>query len=96
MHANSAADVPARFEALGVAAGLDRLAVHSQLAAALAVVVHLVRADDGVRRVAEIAVTERPAELVETRPAVILTEAGRIDVGPGAARLERLLTGRTR
>ena len=43
IHANSAADVPARFEALGVAAGLDRLAVHAQLAAALRVVVHLRR-----------------------------------------------------
>ena len=35
MHANSAADVPARLEALGVAAGLSREAVHSQLASAL-------------------------------------------------------------
>ncbi|MFG2739152.1 TadA family conjugal transfer-associated ATPase [Streptomyces chartreusis] len=35
VHANAAADVPARLEALGTAAGLDRAALHSQLAAAL-------------------------------------------------------------
>ncbi len=34
VHANAAADVPARLEALGTAAGLDRAALHSQLAAA--------------------------------------------------------------
>src|SRR5207302_8199870 len=43
VHANRAADVPARLEALGTAAGLDRAALHSQLAAALSVVLHLVR-----------------------------------------------------
>ncbi|MGW0419478.1 TadA family conjugal transfer-associated ATPase [Streptomyces sp. NPDC003015] len=37
VHANAAADVPARLEALGTAAGLDRAALHSQLAAALSV-----------------------------------------------------------
>ena len=36
LHANRPAEVPARLEALGVAAGLDRAAVHSQAAAALA------------------------------------------------------------
>ena len=41
LHANRPAEVPARLEALGVAAGLGRAAVHSQAAAALAVVVHL-------------------------------------------------------
>src|SRR5690606_28838733 len=39
LHANAAGDVPARVEALGVAAGLGRAAVHSQLAAAVDVVV---------------------------------------------------------
>ena len=45
--------VPARLEALGVTAGLSRDAVHAQIAAALHVVVHLVR-DDERRRVSEI------------------------------------------
>ena len=41
LHANSAADVPARVEALALAAGLGREAAHSQFAAAVDVVVHL-------------------------------------------------------
>ncbi|GFH38871.1 hypothetical protein SCWH03_51340 [Streptomyces pacificus] len=71
VHANTAADVPARLEALGTAAGLGRLALHSQLAAALSVVVHLVRGRDGGRRVAEVHVLERDATgLVATVPAL--------------------------
>ena len=46
LHANAPADVPARLEALGCAAGLSREAVHSQLAAALDLVVHLDRPPD--------------------------------------------------
>ncbi|WP_274561037.1 TadA family conjugal transfer-associated ATPase [Streptomyces spiramyceticus] len=71
VHANAAADVPARLEALGAAAGLDRAALHSQLAAALSVVVHLVRTRGGLRRVAEVHVLERDAAgLVVTVPAL--------------------------
>ncbi|GAA1507064.1 TadA family conjugal transfer-associated ATPase [Streptomyces albidochromogenes] len=71
VHANAAADVPARLEALGAAAGLDRAALHSQLAAALGVVVHLARGPGGSRRVAEVHVLERdPAGLVVTVPAL--------------------------
>ncbi|MEV7089424.1 TadA family conjugal transfer-associated ATPase [Streptomyces sp. NPDC093085] len=61
VHANTAADVPARLEALGTAAGLDRAALHSQLAAAVSVVIHLVRDRDGRRRLAEVHVLERDA-----------------------------------
>jgi pilus assembly protein CpaF len=71
VHANAAADVPARLEALGTAAGLDRAALHSQLAAALSVVIHLVRDRAGRRRVAEIRVLQRDAAgLVVTVPAL--------------------------
>ncbi|OEJ60054.1 pilus assembly protein CpaF [Streptomyces agglomeratus] len=71
VHANAATDVPARLEALGAAAGLDRAALHSQLAAALAVVVHLARGPGGTRRVAEVHVLERDAAgLVVTVPAL--------------------------
>ncbi|MGX1505063.1 UNVERIFIED_CONTAM: pilus assembly protein CpaF [Streptomyces graminofaciens] len=71
VHANAAADVPARLEALGTAAGLDRAALHSQLAAALAVVIHLVRDGAGRRRLSEIHVLERDAAgLVVTVPAL--------------------------
>ncbi|WP_432023857.1 TadA family conjugal transfer-associated ATPase [Streptomyces parvus] len=71
VHANAAEHVPARLEALGTAAGLDRVALHSQLAAALSVIVHLVRDRAGRRRVAEVHVLERDAAgLVCTVPAL--------------------------
>jgi pilus assembly protein CpaF len=49
IHANSAEDVPARIEALGLTAGLDRSAVHALLAAGLDAVVHLRRERSGRR-----------------------------------------------
>ncbi|MFF5156415.1 TadA family conjugal transfer-associated ATPase [Streptomyces sp. NPDC000348] len=71
VHANAAADVPARLEALGTAAGLDRFALHSQVAAALSAVLHLVRDRNGRRRIAEVHVLERdPSGLVRTVPAL--------------------------
>jgi pilus assembly protein CpaF len=59
LHANSARDVPARLEALAAVAGLARDALHSQLASGLRVAVHLVRARDGQRRVAEVCLLAR-------------------------------------
>lgn len=91
VHANAAADVPARLEALGSTAGLDRAALHSQLAAALAVVVHLVRDASGLRRVAEIHVLRRgPDGLVVTLPALLRHAGGRHERGPGWERLAAL------
>jgi pilus assembly protein CpaF len=71
LHANSAADVPARLEALAAVAGLERAALHSQLASGLRLAVHLVRAPGGgPRRVAEVCVLVRGSDgLVEARPA---------------------------
>lgn len=72
VHANAAGDVPARLEALGAVAGLDRAALHSQLAAALSVLLHLVRDRDGRRRIAEVHVLERTETgLVTTAPAAV-------------------------
>jgi len=59
VHANSAGDVPARIEALAMAAGMPQAAVHSQLASAVDAVVHLGRGVDGRRRVAEVAALTR-------------------------------------
>jgi pilus assembly protein CpaF len=59
VHANSAGDVPARVEALAMAAGLPQAAAHSQLSSAVDAVVHLARDPDGSRRVAEVAVLVR-------------------------------------
>lgn len=71
LHANSAADVPARVEALCTAAGLSRDAAHSQLGAGLRVVIHLTRRGDGVRRLDSIGVVCRRSDgLVEVRRAM--------------------------
>jgi pilus assembly protein CpaF len=86
LHANRPAEVPARLEALGSSAGLDRAAVHSQLASALAVVVHVQRSPRG-RRVAEIGVVRRSGGLVTVEP------GWRADRGsvPAADRLAELV-----
>ncbi|MWA06894.1 TadA family conjugal transfer-associated ATPase [Actinomadura sp. LD22] len=86
LHANAAADVPARLEALACAAGLSREAVHSQLAAALDIVVHLVREPGGGRRrVAEVCLLRRAADgLVGAVPAVTFTAAGQTIAAAGA------------
>ncbi|MFF0855634.1 TadA family conjugal transfer-associated ATPase [Streptomyces sp. NPDC003280] len=93
VHANAAADVPARLEALGTAAGLDRAALHSQLAAALSVVLHLVRDRSGRRRIAEVHVLERDASgLVRTVPALRWGERA-FTRERGWERLRELLSG---
>lgn len=97
VHANAPVDVPARLEALACAAGLSRDAVHSQLAAALDVVIHLVREPGGGRRrVAEICVFERGHDgLVAVLPAVIFGPDGQVTEGPGASTLRARLTERS-
>ncbi|MFC8826843.1 TadA family conjugal transfer-associated ATPase [Streptomyces sp. NPDC057137] len=93
VHANAAADVPARLEALGTAAGLDRAALHSQLAAALSVVIHLVRDRAGRRRIAEVHVLERDtAGLVVPVPA-LRWGAERFAYERGWPRLRSLIGG---
>ena len=94
VHANSSADLPARIEALGVAAGLSRDAVHSQLAAAVDVVVHLVRPRSGVRYVHELGIL-RPGldQVVHCEPAVVFAPDGTARHGPGADRLDAILGG---
>ena len=47
LHANAASDVPARLEALGMLGGLPRAALHAQVLAALQVVLHVRRGDQG-------------------------------------------------
>jgi pilus assembly protein CpaF len=79
LHANRPSEVPARLEALGVAAGLGRQAVHSQAVAALDLVVHLRRTPQG-RRVDEIGVVRRSGELFAVQP------GWRADGGPCPAR----------
>jgi pilus assembly protein CpaF len=91
VHANSVEDVPARFEALAVAAGLSRPALHSQLAAGLRVVLHVSRDRGGSRRLRQVGVLRRrPDGVVETAEA--LTFHGQtVNEGPGLHQLSELL-----
>lgn len=85
LHANSALDVPARVEALALAAGLGREAVHSQLAAAVDVVIHLDRGPGGRRRLRQVALPRRGADgLVTMSPALELDAGGAAVPGPAA------------
>jgi pilus assembly protein CpaF len=94
VHANAPADVPARLEALGVAAGLNRPAVHSQLAAGVEVVVHLARGAGGRRYVAALGVLARDARgMVTVVPATTVSAGGSVESGPGTDGLARLLRG---
>jgi pilus assembly protein CpaF len=90
LHANSPAEVPARLEALAALGGMPRHALHSQLAAAVHVVLHVMRCSDlsGVRRLAAVGVLERDGELVRVLPA---WQDGRW--GPGEQHLRDLLEG---
>ncbi|WP_034268523.1 TadA family conjugal transfer-associated ATPase [Haloechinothrix halophila] len=68
LHANCPAEVPARLEALAALGGLSRAGLHSQVAAAVRVVLHMRRHGD--RRVlAEIGVPHRCGDEVEVLPA---------------------------
>jgi len=64
VHANNPAEVPARLEALAALGGLDRIALHSQLAAAVQVLLHVGRDSKGMRRLTEIGVLRRDSGTV--------------------------------
>jgi len=92
LHANSAADVPARVEALAMAAGMPRDAVHSQLASAVDAVVHVARGAGGLRRVTEVAVLQRTGSgHVEAVPAVTFGVGGTTQEHIGAELLHQRL-----
>ncbi len=101
VHANSAAEVPARLEALGLVAGLGREGVAAQAAAGLDAVIHVRRRSDAggrsVREVVEIATIGRDAsgELAAT-PALTRGRDGGTRTGPGWPALARRLEGTAR
>lgn len=82
VHANSATDVPARLEALGLTAGLPRAAVHALVGAGLDAVIHLRRGPDRVRQLDAIHVLMAEGSLVRTEAALT-----RVGPGPGWPRL---------
>jgi pilus assembly protein CpaF len=91
IHANASRDVPARLEALGLAGGLDRAAVHSQAAAGLHLVLHLTRTR-GRRRLSEVAVLTRHASEVSVEAAVVIDSDGIVRPAASADRLSALVT----
>lgn len=91
IHANSASDVPARFEALALTAGLPREALHAQLAAGLDLVVHVRRGRGGRRRVDHVGIVRAgPDHLVDCVPALLLGPDG-VREGPGHEALRAVL-----
>lgn len=93
LHANTAADVPARLIALGALAGLSEVAVTLHAAAAFDAVVHVER-DEGVRRVSTIASLELvDGELCAT-PALSIGGDGSVAQGPGLPALMERATAR--
>ncbi|WP_028478146.1 TadA family conjugal transfer-associated ATPase [Nocardia sp. CNY236] len=90
VHANSPTEVPARLEALAALGGMDRAALHSQLAAAVHVVLHVHRRSDGSRRLCEVGLVDRTVDgRVRIAPAWHTT-----DKAPAAADLSSLLAER--
>jgi len=93
VHANSATDVPARLEALALSAGLSRDALHSQLRAALSVVVHVERDRDGRRRVLAMHVLSDADDAhLAAVPAAVFEADGTLAKGPAWPALCGLLT----
>ncbi|CAL8969928.1 Putative conjugal transfer protein [Propionicimonas sp. T2.31MG-18] len=92
VHANSAADVPARLEALAALGGLGRAALHAQLAAALQVLVHVRRLPDGRRWVDELRVVRPDPDggPCRTVPAILFRADGH-RIAEGYRDLERLV-----
>ncbi len=93
VHANSAAEVPARLEALAALGGLDRAALHSQLSAAVQVLVHVSRGPDG-RHLDEIALLSR--EHTGRCCVMPIWRIGRGAERDGVAAFQRLVAGRVR
>lgn len=90
VHANSPSEVPARMEALGALGGLNRSALHSQLTAAVHVVLHVRRTSEKGRHLAGIGVLRADGERARVVPA---WEAGS-GWGPARAELVELLEAR--
>jgi hypothetical protein len=95
VHANSPAEVPARLEALGALGGLERAALHSQLASAIRVVLHVSR-DEGGRRLSEIALLRRDTSGLVSAQSVWQEDRGLTDGADAFARLTDSRLARSR
>ncbi|WP_433592561.1 TadA family conjugal transfer-associated ATPase [Nocardia sp. CA-145437] len=91
VHANSPGEVPARLEALAALGGLPAAALHSQLAAAIQVILHVHRHPDGRRTLREIGLVTADSGRVRLVPAWTADDRP----APAAAALLTLLEERT-
>ena len=87
VHANAPQDVPARVEALGLTAGLDRAAVHALLAAGLDAVIHLERRPSGGRVVSGVHVLRRDDDGWVRAHAAVVRDRERLVPGPAYGQL---------
>lgn len=94
VHANSAADVPARLAALGALGGWTPDALRAQIAAALQVVLHVTRDVAGGRarrRVEGVHLLRVEHDRVMTIPAVRFPGDGTVQPEDGFGELERMV-----
>ncbi|WP_019931692.1 TadA family conjugal transfer-associated ATPase [Nocardia sp. BMG111209] len=91
VHANSPREVPARLEALAALGGMGRDALHSQLAAAVQVILHMHRRADGSRALREVGLVTRGPDGTVTIEAAWRSDAAPT---PAAPALHRLLDER--
>ena len=91
VHANSAPDVVARFEALASLASVTPAALAPLLGAGLEAVVHLRRDSSGRRSVGELAVLVPTSECVVVMPAFHVDESGDLVADDGAPRWRDLV-----
>lgn len=87
IHANSARDVPARLEALGLTAGLDRHAIHALVHAGLHAVIHLHRSSGGQRAVNGVHLLARDIDGFVRTTCALQRVNGVLEPGPAAAEL---------
>lgn len=95
LHANTPADVPARFAALGALTGMDRRATDLFAATAFDAVVHLEKTAAG-RRVTEVAVLQaregqRREEALRVEPALVAGPGGEVVQGSAWGELQAVL-----
>lgn len=94
IHANSAADVPARLHAMAALAGLAPTTAALQIRSAIDVVLHLHRNEHGQRYPAEVALLSHTGDDAQLHLITVLRTVGtQIIEGPGLAMLDRLAGG---
>ncbi|HEY4577012.1 MAG TPA: TadA family conjugal transfer-associated ATPase [Yaniella sp.] len=97
LHANSAADVPARLHAMAALAGLEPTTAALQIRSAVDVVIHLARDGQGHRYPSEVALLDKTGEGADLHLIPVLsTRSSQVCEGPGLARLDTLASRQER